>query len=113
LETRVGETEALEAKLQKQKDRVEKLKEILEEWKVGQCLKPTELVRVITSQVEAQEQTAARETAETQSTDAQVQITTLEQKIIELQAQLSATSKPEVSFFVCSLPPICPLIYIR
>lgn len=34
METRAGETEVLEAKLQKQKDRVEKLKEILEEWKV-------------------------------------------------------------------------------
>jgi hypothetical protein len=51
--------------------------------------------------VDAQEQRAARETAETQLTAAQVEITTLKQKNIELQAQLSATSK--VSFCVCSV----------
>lgn len=34
-ETRAGETDALEAKVQKQRDRVEKLKQVLEEWKVG------------------------------------------------------------------------------
>lgn len=36
-ETRIGETEALEAKLQKQKDRVDTLKQYLQEWKVRHC----------------------------------------------------------------------------
>lgn len=63
-------------------------------------MKPTEPVRVTVLQVDAQEQRAARETAETQLTAAQARITTLEQKIIELQAQLPATSRPNVSFCV-------------
>lgn len=37
-ETRSGETDVLEAKLQKQKDRIEKLKHVLEEWKVEHCV---------------------------------------------------------------------------
>lgn len=76
-------------------------------------MKRAELLRLIVSQVEAEEQTTARETAENQLTDAQVQIAALEQKIVELQAQLLATSKPKVSFCVrsfCLFIP--PLIYL-
>ncbi|KAG9315333.1 glycoside hydrolase superfamily [Chiua virens] len=60
----------------KQKDRVGKLKQFLEEWKA-----------------EAEQQTTARKTVETQLADAQVQIASLEQKIVELQAELSAACK--------------------
>lgn len=62
------------------------------------CLKPTEFVVLIITQAESQEQTEARKAAETHLADAQVQITTLEQKVVELQAQLSAMPKPKVCF---------------
>lgn len=61
-------------------------------------MKPTEFVVLIITQAESQEQTEARKAAETQLADAQVQITTLEQKVVELQAQLSAMPKPKVCF---------------
>lgn len=37
-ETRAIETDMLEANLQKQKERVDRLKTVLEEWKVGHCV---------------------------------------------------------------------------
>ncbi|KAF9223404.1 hypothetical protein BS17DRAFT_754438 [Gyrodon lividus] len=76
LEVRVGEFDILEAKLQKQKDRVEKLRSVLEEWKT-----------------EAREQTTARETVETELATSRTQITTLEQKVGDLQTQLAVVSK--------------------
>ncbi|KIK90944.1 hypothetical protein PAXRUDRAFT_831241 [Paxillus rubicundulus Ve08.2h10] len=79
LEARVGEFDLLEAKLQKQRDRVGRLKEVLEEWKA-----------------EARDQTIARETADTELATARTQITTLEQKIADLQAQLVVASQPKL-----------------
>ncbi|KAF8841223.1 hypothetical protein BDN67DRAFT_928722 [Paxillus ammoniavirescens] len=78
LEARVGEFNVLEAKLEKQKDRVGRLKEVLEEWKT-----------------EARDQTTARETADAELATARTQITTLAQKIADFQAQLAVASKPK------------------
>jgi len=78
LETRTRQTDTLEAKVQKQKEKLDKCKGILQEW-----------------QTEVREQTEARETAETQLTDAKVQITSLEQQIVELQAQLTLAARPK------------------
>ncbi|KAH0833316.1 hypothetical protein J3R83DRAFT_12382 [Lanmaoa asiatica] len=65
--------------------------------------KPTEFVAITISQVEAREQTTAREMAETRLTDAQAQISTLEQKlIVESRNQLAAFPKPKVG---CSVLP--------
>lgn len=58
---------------------------------------------MIIPQVSAQEQTTAQETVETQLAAAQAQITTLEQKVVDLQMQLITASKPKVGFRVYSV----------
>lgn len=54
----------------------------------------------------------ARETAESQLASAQAQVITLEQRVSELQSQLSTASKPKVGYRILILPHISPLIYI-
>lgn len=73
---------------------------------------PNELFQVTTSQAAAEEQTAAREAVESQLTDAQAKITASEERIAELQVQLSATSKPKVCFYPSSSSLIPRLIYM-
>ncbi|KAG6330325.1 hypothetical protein ID866_8764 [Astraeus odoratus] len=74
MEAQVEEFPAMEARLQKEKGRVEKLKSVLDEWKT-----------------EAKDQTAAREAAETQLATANVQIHTQEQEIADLRKELVTT----------------------
>ncbi|KAH7884736.1 hypothetical protein F5I97DRAFT_1891611 [Phlebopus sp. FC_14] len=93
LEARVEELEGLEARLEKEKGRVQKLKGVLEDWKVI-CTDPMSLDTVLLNlQNEANEQTTARENAETRLTSANAQISTLEKQITDLRAELA--SKPK------------------
>ncbi|KAI6039906.1 hypothetical protein EDC04DRAFT_1622182 [Pisolithus marmoratus] len=74
---RVEEFQGMDARLQKEKGRVEKLKVVLEEWKT-----------------EANEQTNAREAAETRLATANARIDTLELELADVRLQL-VSAKPQ------------------
>ncbi|KAI6037725.1 hypothetical protein EDC04DRAFT_2113080 [Pisolithus marmoratus] len=74
---RVEEFQGMDARLQKEKGRVEKLKVVLEEWKT-----------------EANEQTNAREAAETQLATANARVDTLELELADVRLQL-VSAKPQ------------------
>ncbi|KAI6108892.1 hypothetical protein EDD16DRAFT_1617088 [Pisolithus croceorrhizus] len=73
MEVRMEEFQAMDARLRKEKGRVDKLKVVLEEWKT-----------------EANEQTNAREEAETQLAAANARINTLELELADTRLQLAS-----------------------